>query len=98
MSVRPPTELRHDVDRRRYEYLVGGARVAYVEYRTDADTVTLHHTFTEPEHRGHGHAARVVEYALDDLRAHGRRVVPQCWFVAEFLAAHPEYRDLVATA
>ncbi len=90
-------QLRHDADRRRYEYVDRtGEALALVEYRAEGDTVTLHHTFTEPARRGHGYAARVVQFALDDLRARGKRIVPQCWFVAEFVADHPEYRDLVA--
>jgi hypothetical protein len=34
--------------------------------------------------------------ALDDARRRGWRIVPQCPFVAEFIAEHPEYADLVA--
>ena len=89
--------LRHDTDARRYEYLIDGHAVAIAEYRRDGDAVVMHHTYTEPDHRGHGYAAKVVGFALDDLRARGLRVVPQCWFVAEFVEAHPQYRDLVTT-
>jgi hypothetical protein len=40
--------------------------------------------------------ARLVLGALDDARAKGRRVLPYCWYVAEFIDANPEYQDLVA--
>lgn len=89
--------VRHDEDGQRYECLVDGRPIAVAEYRADGDTVVMHHTYTDPVHRGHGYAARVVEFALDDLRTRGLRVDPQCWFVADFVTAHPGYRDLLAT-
>jgi hypothetical protein len=33
---------------------------------------------------------------MDDMRAAGRKVVPTCWFVAEFLDRNPDYADLRA--
>ena len=38
----------------------------------------------------------LVEAVLDDIRSSGRRVVPACWYVREYLAEHPDYQDLVA--
>jgi predicted GNAT family acetyltransferase len=90
------SEVRHDPEQDRYELLVGGEVVAVADYRDDGDRVVMHHTYTEPHHRGNGYAAQVVEGALDDLRSRGRKIVPTCWFVAEFVDSHPEYRDLVA--
>jgi predicted GNAT family acetyltransferase len=92
------TPVHHDAEQQRYEYVVDGEALAIAEYRRDGDTVVMHHTYTDPRYRGRGYAARVVAAALDDVRARGLQVVPQCWFVAEFVASHPEYRDLVATA
>jgi len=88
--------VQHEPDRSRYALVVDGEVVAVADYRDDGTTVVMHHTYTEPRHRGNGYAAVLVEGALDDLRARGRTVVPSCWFVAEFVDAHPEYRDLVA--
>ncbi len=90
--------VHHDAERSRYEYLVDGESLAVAEYRADGATVVMHHTHTDPRFRGRGYAARVVAAALDDFRAQGLHVVPQCWFVAEFVEAHPEYRDLVVSA
>jgi uncharacterized protein len=58
--------------------------------------VVMHHTHTDPAHRGRGAAAVVVGGALDDLRKRGLRVVPTCWYVAEFIDTHPGYRDMLA--
>ena len=54
------------------------------------------HTVTTRAHRDHGLAGQVVRFALDDIRAAGRQVIPSCWYVARFIDEHPEYADLVA--
>ena len=87
--------VRHVPEANRYEYVADDEPLAVVEYRVDGDVVVMFHTSTEPSQRGRGLAARVVQRALDDVRARGLRVEPRCWFVAEFIASHPEYRDLV---
>jgi len=57
--------------------------------------ITFTHTATQPELRGNGLAGRVVRQALDDARAASLRVVPKCWYVAQFIDRHPEYRDIL---
>ena len=57
------------------------------------DPVTISVTGFE----GHGVGSRLVQGALDDLRARGLAVVPLCPFVAGFIDRHPEYADLVTT-
>jgi predicted GNAT family acetyltransferase len=37
----------------------------------------------------------LVRGALDDVRAHGLRVVPRCSFVRGYIERHPDYADLV---
>jgi predicted GNAT family acetyltransferase len=46
--------------------------------------------------RGRGLGERLIQEALDDVRSRGQQVVPRCWFVAEFIDAHPEYKELRA--
>ena len=46
--------------------------------------------------RGQGFGAMVGRGALDDLRSRGKRVVPSCWFVRDFIELHDEYADLIA--
>jgi predicted GNAT family acetyltransferase len=54
------------------------------------------HTFVPDALRGRGIAAVLVRTALEEARRTGRRVVPRCSYVAEFIQRHPEFRDLVA--
>jgi predicted GNAT family acetyltransferase len=46
--------------------------------------------------RGRGIAETLVRAALEDARVQGRRVVPQCSYVAMFIRRHPEFQPLVA--
>ncbi|HSL59903.1 MAG TPA: GNAT family N-acetyltransferase [Acidimicrobiales bacterium] len=90
------TEIRHEPDRSRYELLVDGEPVGVCDYRTEGERVVLPHTVIDPALRGRGLGAVLVAAALDDIRGTGRTVVPTCWFVADFIAEHPEYHDLRA--
>jgi len=43
---------------------------------------------------GQGLAGTLVRFALDDVRALGKRVVAICPYVDGFIERNPEYRDL----
>jgi predicted GNAT family acetyltransferase len=88
--------MRHLPDASRYEWVVDGQVVGIVDYRRDGDRIDLHHTHTAPAHRGQGIAAQLVGGVLVDVRARGLHVVPSCWYVANYIDAHPEQRDLLA--
>ena len=90
------TELRHNPDEQRYELFLDERRVGFIDYRVHGEALAFLHTEIEPKVRGRGLGARLVAGALDDVRARGRRVVPLCWFVAEFIDAHPEYEEVRA--
>ena len=49
-----------------------------------------------PARRKQGLGELLVRNALDDVRHKGAKVVPYCWFVAEFIEENPEYANLVA--
>lgn len=54
------------------------------------------HTFTPPQARGQGIAAKLVEAMVADARAQGFTIVPQCPYVAVLFRKHPEWEDLLA--
>ena len=89
-------EVRNNVDRSRYELLIDGRLAAVADYRLAEDEVVFPHTEVEPRLRGRGLGAELVRAALEDVRGTGQRVVAHCWYVAQFIDEHPEYRDLVA--
>ncbi|MFN8021743.1 MAG: GNAT family N-acetyltransferase [Acidimicrobiales bacterium] len=81
----------------RFEVLVDGEVVGFADYIEHGDLVELPHTVVDRSVRGRGIAAILVERVLDDIRRSGRTVVPTCWFVAQFIDAHPDYADLLAS-
>ena len=59
-------------------------------------TVVLPHTEIDGARRGQGLGAILVQGVLDDVRPSGNKVVPACWYVAQFIDENPSYRDLLA--
>ena len=90
--------LEHDADAHQYRLVRDGEVLSFADYRPldDGTTLVFHHTLTPPRYRGNGYAAELIGRALDDVRAAGRKVVPTCWFVDEFIGLHPDYADLRA--
>jgi predicted GNAT family acetyltransferase len=86
---------RHNVEASRYEILDEGDVVGIAEYVLADDVAFFPHTEVTASRRGQGLGAQLVRFALDDQRAAGHHVVPQCWYVADFIGEHPEYADLV---
>ena len=89
-------EISHEPDAHRYTLRKGGAIVSVLEYRDHGASVVMHHTVTVPHERGHGYAADLVAFAVDDVERSGRLITPTCWYVAEWFDAHPERRRLLA--
>jgi hypothetical protein len=88
--------VRKNPDRPRYELVEHDDVVGVADYREDGDRLIVNHTEIARALRGTGKGAQLVQGMLDSIRADGKTVVPQCWFVAEFIDLHPEYADLVA--
>ena len=82
----------------RFELGVDGEVGSFAEYVVADGVMTFTHTVTVPHHRGKGLAAIVVRHGLDAARSANLRVVPRCWYVAEFIHEHPGYADLVLRA
>ena len=80
----------------RYELTVDDRVVGVADFRVEGDRVVMPHTVIDPARRGQGLAAVLVAAALEDIRQAGRTVVPACWYVAQYLDAHPEQADLIA--
>jgi uncharacterized protein len=96
MADAPTLEVRKNEERSRYELLDGAEVVAVADYQVRDDVLVMPHTVVDPARRGQGLGEQLVRHALDDVRGSGRRVLPACWFVAEFMEQHPEYADLRA--
>lgn len=86
----------HDVpERDRYLLTVDGQHAGIVTYALEGDRITLIHTGIRPEFSGRGLAQKLAVFVLDDARARGLRVRPDCPFMASYIRRHPAYQDLV---
>ncbi len=89
------TEVVNEPESSRYVVTVDGRTTGFADYRIDGDDIVFPHTVIDPAARGQGLGAILVKGALDDVRPTGRRVVPHCWYVAQFIDSNPEYGDLL---
>lgn len=92
-------DITHEsaADGGRYHLLVDGAEVGELDHRDEDGRRTFTHTGVRPAFEGRGLAAQLVRRGLDDARTDGVEVVPQCSYVAAYLAQHPDDLDLLAT-
>ncbi len=87
--------VRNNIALSRYELDVDGT-TAFANYRLAPGKVIITHTETPPALRGRGIASRLVQGALELIRADGMKVVAGCSFVADYLDKHPEFSDVAA--
>ncbi|MFJ8361042.1 GNAT family N-acetyltransferase [Streptomyces sp. NPDC093984] len=78
----------------RYEILVDGTRAGLTAYRDRGDQRVFYHTEVDDAFAGQGLASQLVQQALTDVRASGKRIVPVCPYVAKFLKKHEEFADI----
>ncbi len=91
------TEFSNETDAERYAMRVDGELVGTLDYRILGGAISLTRAFTVPAWRGRGHAAQLVEYAVDDIeKTGGLKIVPMCWYVADWFEAHQERSGLLA--
>jgi predicted GNAT family acetyltransferase len=95
-----PTEEIETIDRpdrNRYEIMVDGHVAGVATYRLGDGEITLVHTEVDRSFGGRGLGSRLAADVLDDIRARGLGVRPQCPFMARYIRSHPAYQDLVAS-
>ena len=70
-------------------------KIGEIVYRKEGSVYILAHTEVPEEFRGQGIALHLVHDALEQIKAEGGLIVPQCPFVKTYLRRHPEYQPLV---
>jgi predicted GNAT family acetyltransferase len=88
-------DLRQNAARHRYEFdTAAGAALAF--YRLGDGVMTFTHTEVPAAVRGRGIGSAMMRAVLTDVRAQGLKVVAACPFVADYIARHREFSDLLA--
>ena len=78
----------------RFELEVDG-HVAAAYYERSGEVIIFEHTEVPAELGGKGIGSKLVKGALDQVRAEGLSVVPQCPFVKAWIEKHPDYSNLL---
>ena len=81
-------------DRQRFELEEEG-KLAYADYRREADLLVIPYVHSDPALRGRGTAGRLMSGMLEIVRSRGEKVRPVCGYAAAWIQRHPDYQDLV---
>jgi predicted GNAT family acetyltransferase len=84
-----------NVQLHRYEVVHDGALAGFADYQRSEKSILFTHTVIDDAFAGKGLASTLIRHALNDARAAGFAVLPQCPFVKGYIGKHPEYLDLV---
>ncbi|MEV8092298.1 GNAT family N-acetyltransferase [Streptomyces nigra] len=88
-------EVRKDETARLYEALIDGEVVGTLAYETTGGRFSLTHSYVDHDRRHQGIASAMARYALEDLRRDHTRIGIYCGFVADYVEAHPDFKDAV---
>ena len=90
-----PQLVRNDAQQR-YELRLDNEVAAKAEYREQDGAVCFTHTEVDERYEGQGLGSKIAAFALDDVKSRGMKALPQCQFIAKYIARHEkEYGDLV---
>ncbi len=90
-------EFTHEPDANRYALYLDGELAGVLDYSVLGGALSMQRAYTAPHLRGRGLAAELVAFAVDDVEATtDYRIVPMCWYVAEWCDAHPERSALLS--
>lgn len=87
------TDVVNNKAQHRFELVVEG-HLAAAYYELAGGVITFVHTEVPPELGGKGVGSKLIQGALDQVRAGGLKVIAQCPFVKGWIGKHPEYADL----
>jgi predicted GNAT family acetyltransferase len=79
----------------RYELWVDGKLAGLAAFLDRGDQRVFHHTEIDKAHRGAGLSAVLIEAALGDATAGGKRIVPVCPAVKAYLDKHDNFAGSV---
>jgi predicted GNAT family acetyltransferase len=83
-------------EKKRYEARVDGELAGSAYFDAADDLIVFTHTEVDDAFEGKGVGSALARFALDDVRADGRRkVVPRCPFIKGWIDRHPDYQDLL---
>ncbi len=88
--------VEHDTASHRFTVAASSGTAVLSYTPAGSDLLDLYSTYVPPADRGRGLAASLVEAAVRYARDQGFRIIPSCWYVAQWIRRHPEHADLLA--
>ena len=82
----------------KYTVAVDGQTVGLAAFADRGNQRVFYHTEVDQQFGGRGLASIVIGEGLAAARADGKRVVPVCPTVADFIKKHPEFNDIADKA
>lgn len=79
----------------RYTYAAGGEAAVMTFALAGDRLVIIDHTEVPGAFRGQGVGVALVERAVEDARAAGKKIIPLCPFAASQFRRHPEWADVL---
>lgn len=90
-------EFTHDRASGRFEVTIDGVPAGMAHYSLAGQVAAFDHTEVAPAFGGRGVAERLVQHAMDEVRAAGEwKVRPACSYVVRWFEEHPDYADVLA--
>ena len=83
---------------RKYTVAVDGETVGLAAFADRDNQRVFYHTEVDERFGGRGLASIVIGEGLAATRADGKRIVPVCPTVADFIKKHPEFNDITDKA
>jgi predicted GNAT family acetyltransferase len=78
-----------------YEITVDGTHAGLAAFVERDGATVFTHTEIDDAFEGQGIGGQLARAALDDVRARGSKVIPECSFIRGWIDKHPDYQDLV---
>lgn len=88
-------EIIDHAARSRFEMVEDG-KLAFADYALRDGVLLLPHVEVDPELRGRGAAARLMEGILQLAHERGWKVTPICSYAVAYIHRHPEHQTLLA--
>ena len=88
------SDVVNNSSQHRYQLTVDG-HIAATYYEIGDGVITFVHTEVPPELGGKGIGSKLIQGALDQVRAGGLKVIAQCPFVKGYIDKHQDYADLL---
>lgn len=89
-------ELEEGPSKGRYFTNGGGDAVAEMTFsKTGEHVIIIDHTEVPDAFRGQGVGLKLVERAVADARAAGKKIIPLCPFANAQFRKHPEWADVL---